>query len=102
MLEKTMMNIEKELGELSGSVKSAHKRIDNLEPVVKIIYELATSVKVMAEKMNNMNSDISQIKSNMEEYHHKQPNKILFNVKNTIIVGIVGALIGAFMALIIK
>lgn len=101
-MEKTMMNIEKELGELSGSVKSAHKRIDNLEPVVKTIYELATSVKVMAEKMNNMNSDISQIKSNMEEYHQKEPNKLLFNIKNTIIVGIVGALIGAFMALIIK
>lgn len=101
-MEKTMMNIEKEIGALHESTKSAHKRIDNLESVVKIIYELATSVKVMAEKMNNMNSDISQIKSNMEEYHHKEPNKLLFNIKNTIIVGIVGVLIGAFMALIIK
>lgn len=101
-MEKTMMNIEKELGELNGSVKSAHKRIDNLEPVVKTIYELATSVKVMAEKMDNMNGDISQIKTNMEEYHHKEPKQLLFNIKNAIAIGIVSAILGALMTLIIK
>ena len=101
-MEKTMMNIEKEIGELNGSVKSAHKRIDNLEPVIKTIYELASSVKVMAEKMNNMNGDISQIKANMEEYHHKEPKQLLFNIKNAIAIGIVSALLGALMTLIIK
>lgn len=97
-----MMNIEKEIGELNGSVKSAHKRIDNLEPVVNTIYKLATSVEVMAEKMDNMNGDISQIKTNMEEYHHKEPKQLLFNIKNAIAIGIVSALLGALMTLIIK
>lgn len=101
-MEKTMMNIEKDIGTLYESTKSAHKRIDTLEPVVKTIYELASSVKVMAEKMNNMDGTIAQIQSNIEEYHHKEPNKILFNIKNAIIVGIASALIGALMALIIK
>lgn len=101
-MEKTMMNIEKEIGELNGSVKSAHKRIDNLEPVVQTIYKLATSVEVMAEKMNNMDGTIVQIQSNIEEYHHKEPNKMIFNVKNAIVVGIVSALIGAMIGLIIK
>ena len=101
-MEKKLMDVEKEIGEISGSVKSAHKRIDNLEPVVKTIYELATSVKVMAEKMNNMNGDISQIKANMEEYHHKEPNKLLFNMKNAIAVGIISALLGALMTLLLK
>ena len=101
-MEKTMMNIEKEIGALNESVKSAHKRIDNLEPVVQTIYKLATSLEVMAEKMDNMNGDISQIKSNIEEYHHKEPKQLLFNIKNAIAVGIVGALIGALMTLIIK
>ena len=101
-MEKTIMSIEKEIGIIGESCKTAHKRIDNLEPVVKTIYELAMSVKVMAEKMNNMDGTIAQIQSNMEEYHHKEPNKILFNIKNAIIVGIVSALIVALMALILK
>lgn len=101
-MEKTMMNMEKEIGALNESVKSAHKRIDTLEPVVKTIYELASSVKVMAEKMNNMDGTIAQIQSNIEEYHHKEPNKLWFNIKNAIVVAVVGALIGALMTLIIK
>ena len=101
-MEKTMMNIEKDIGALYESVKSAHKRIDTLEPVVKTIYELASSVKVLAEKMNNMDGTIVQIQSNIEEYHHKEPNKLWFNIKNAIAVGVVGALIGALMTLIIK
>lgn len=101
-MEKTIINIEKEIGAIGESCKSAHKRIDTLEPVVKTIYELASSVKVMAEKMNNMDGTIAQIQSNIEEYHHKEPNKLLFNIKNAIIVGIASALIGALMALIIK
>lgn len=96
------MDVEKEIGELNGSVKSAHKRIDSLEPVVQTIYKLATSLEVMAEKMDNMNGDISQIKINMEEYHHKEPKQLLFNIKNAIAIGIVSALIGSLMTLIIK
>ena len=49
-----------------------------------------------------MKKDISDIKGNIEEYHHKEPNKLMFNVKNTIITGIVSAIIGAVIAFILK
>lgn len=101
-MEKSLMGMEKDIGALNESVKSAHKRIDSLEPVVQTIYKLATSVEVMAEKMNNMDGTIVQIQSNIEEYHHKEPNKIIFNVKNAIVVGIASAILGAIIGLIIK
>lgn len=101
-MEKTMMNIEKEIGELNSSVKSAHKRIDDLQLVTKAFYDLASDVKVMVNEMTNMKKDISEIKGNMDEYHHKEPNKLWFNVKNAILTGIVAAIVGGIMALIIK
>lgn len=101
-MEKSLMDIEKEIGAIGESCKSAHKRIDNLEPVVRTIYELATSVKVMAEKMNNMDGAINQMKTDMDEYHHKEPNKLWFNVKNAIITGIVAIIVSTIMGLILK
>ena len=66
-MEKTMMNIEKEIGELTNSVKTAHKRIDDLQLVTKAFYDLASDVKVMVNEMTNMKKDINDIKDNIDE-----------------------------------
>ena len=101
-MEKTMMNIEKEIGELTSSVKNAHKRIDDLQLVTKAFYDLASDVKVMVNEMANMKKDINVIKDNIDEYHKVEPNKLIFNVKSTVITGIVAAIVGALITLIIK
>ena len=101
-MEKTMMNMEKELGELTSSVKNAHKRIDDLQLVTKAFYDLASDVKVMVSEMANMKKDIKEIKGNIDEYHKVEPNKLIFNVKSTIITGVVSAIVGALIALIFK
>lgn len=97
-----MMNLEKELGELNSSVKSAHKRIDDLQLVTKAFYDLASDVKVMVNEMTNMKKDINDIKDNIDEYHKNEPNKLIFNVKNTIITGVVAAIVGALITLVLK
>ena len=101
-MEKTMMNMEKELGELTSSVKNAHKRIDDLQLVTKAFYDLASDVKVMVSEMSNMKKDINDIKDNIDEYHKVEPNKLIFNVKNTIVTGVVAAILGALITLILK
>ena len=101
-MEDSLIQIEKELGEISGSVKSAHKRIDELQLVTKAFYDLASDVKVMVNEMTNMKKDIAGIKDNIEEYHHKEPNKLLFNAKNGILTGVIAILVSALMALIMK
>lgn len=90
------------VGKLEDSCKSAHKRIDDLQTITKAFYDLASDVKVMVSEMANMKKDISSIKNKVDVYHTEEPRKLMFNAKNAIIVGIVGALVGAILALIFK
>ena len=101
-MEKAVLNIEKEIGELKSDVNNAHKRIDDLQMVTKAFYDLASDVKVMVNEMTNMKKDIKEIKGNIDEYHKVEPNKLIFNAKNTIITGIISAIVGAIIALIFK
>lgn len=97
-----IIDIEKTLADHSSSLKSAHKRIDELQDVIKAFYSLASDVKVIVSEMKTMKTDINDIKENIEEYHHKEPNKLMFNAKNAIITGIIGLILGAIFALILK
>lgn len=90
-----------QLATLEASTKSAHKRIDELQVVIKAFYELAADVKVMASELVNMKSDISDIKIKVDQ-HENEPGKLIFNVKNTVITGVVAAVVGAIIALILK
>ena len=101
-MEKVMLNIEKEIGELKSNVNNAHKRIDDLQLITKAFYDLASDVKVMVNEMTNMKKDIKEIKGNIDEYHKVEPNKLIFNVKNTVITAIAAAIAGAIIALIFK
>lgn len=89
------------LASVEASAKSAHKRIDELQVVIKAFYELAADVKVMVNEMTNMKTDINDIKVKVDA-HENEPSKVMFNIKNTLITSVVGALVGAIMALILK
>ena len=101
-MEDKINKIELSIGEINSSVKSAHKRIDDLQTITKAFYDLASDVKVMVNEMTNMKKDITDIKTNMDNYHRVEPNKLIFNAKNAVIVGIVSALVGAILVLILK
>lgn len=100
MDQKYLLDLEKQIGELWGSTKSAHRRLDELQLVTKAFYDLASDVKVMVGEMAGMKNDISEIKTNIHNYHTETPNKFIFNAKNAVIVGIVSALVTAILALI--
>jgi len=102
MEQKHLLDIEKQIGELWGSTKSAHKRLDELQLVTQAFYDLASDVKVMVGEMSGMKNDISEIKKNMKEYHTTEPNKLIFNMKNAIAVGVITAILTAIMTLILK
>lgn len=95
-------DINAKIARLDESSKQAHKRIDALQQTVDTIHELVNTVKVMVTEMQYMKSDVNDIKTKIETYHTKEPNKLLFNAKSTVITGILGILVGAVAALIIK
>lgn len=84
------------------SIKQAHKRIDELQKTVEAFHELVSNVSAMVVEMQYMKNDIKSIKHNIDEYHTSTPNKLIFNAKNAVITGIVGALLGALLTLILK
>lgn len=90
-----------QLTNVKNSTENAHKRIDELQVVVNAFYNLAADVKVMANELVNMKTDISDIKQKVDS-NEEEPKKLLFNAKSTAIVGIVSALVGSLMALILK
>lgn len=102
MEQEHLLDMEKQIGELWGSAKSAHKRLDELQLIIKAFYDLASDVKVMVGEMSGMKNDISEIKKNIDKYHTTEPNKLIFNAKNAIVVGITTAILTAIMALILK
>lgn len=102
-MENQLANINREIGEIKIQLKSTNKRVDNIEKVTESIHEMATSVGVMANEMAHMKDDISNINKNINIYHNNNDEKkLIFNAKNAVIVGVIGALVTAFMALILK
>lgn len=99
-----MMNnddLQIRLTTVEQSTKSAHKRIDELQVITKAFYELAADVKVMVSEMANMKKDINDIKTKVDA-EENEPNKLLFNIKNAVLTGLVGAIVGSIVALIMK
>ena len=98
---KTNEELHEVIARQDESIKSAHKRIDELQVVIKAFYELAADVKVMVNEMTNMKADINDIKLKVDA-HDNEPNKLIFNIKNVIITGVVAAIVTSIMALILK
>ena len=86
---------------IDESTKSAHKRIDELQDVVKAFYSLASDVKVLAEQLVNMKTDVNDIKKKVEASEN-EPNRMLFSFKQTAVNAIIMVIVGALMALVIK
>lgn len=94
-------DLQTRVATVEASTKSAHKRIDELQVITKAFYELAADVKVMVNEMTNMKSDINDIKIKVD-IQENEPNKLLFNIKNAVLTGLVGAIVGTVVALILK
>lgn len=94
-------DLQTRVATVEASTKSAHKRIDELQVITKAFYELAADVKVMVNEMTNMKKDINDIKTKVDA-QEDEPNKLLFNIKNAVLTGLVGAIVGAAVALILK
>lgn len=102
MDNKLLLEMKEEIGEISGSVKSAHKRIDELQKIAEAVNKMAENVGIMVNEMSHMKDDISGIKGKIDKYHEDEPNKFMFNAKNAVLVGIIGAIVSVIMSLILK
>ncbi len=93
------------LARVDESTKSAHKRIDKLEDMVKDIHELTYGVKEIATEVKLMRTDVNKLDdrvATIEKEPQSEYKEIKKQIRNTTISVILGAIIGAIIALLSK
>lgn len=89
----------KELTETTSRSKSNTHRIDKLEEQQALLHEMNKNIAVIAEQTKDTKEDVTGLKKDVEEIKSK-PNKLIDKMKENALGVIVGALVGALMALV--
>ena len=84
---------EQRLTEVEARAKSNQHRLDNVERKQDELSDLVTSVKVLAEREENVERDVKEIKSDVKILTDK-PGKMWESVVDKIIMTVIGILIG--------
>ena len=91
------MEHERRLTEVEGRTKSNTHRIDKLEKQQGEYAELVTSVKILAEKEQNVENDVKEIKYDVKTLTSK-PGKRWDSLVDKVIVTVAAAVIGFILA----
>ena len=96
-----MDDIERTVIELDQRSKSNTKRLDRLEKTTEAVQELATSVKLMAQSLDNMADEQKRQGVRLEKLE-QQPADRWNTIIKTMLTAVVSALAGGFAAMLIK
>ena len=96
-----MDDIERTVIELDQRSKSNTKRLDRLEKTTEAVQELATSVKLMAQSLDNMADEQKRQGERLEKLE-QQPADRRNTIIKTMLTAVVSALAGGFAAMLIK
>ena len=91
------LNHEKRLTDVEATCRSNTHRIDDLEKRQDNLDELVSTVKVLAVREENVESDVKEIKSDVKELASK-PAKRWDSVIDKIVMIIVAAVVGYILA----
>lgn len=75
-------------------------RIDALEKNTTLMHEMNINIALIAEQTKDTKDDIKTLKTDVEEIKSK-PNKLVDKAKENVLGIILGALVGALIALIL-
>ena len=92
---------ERTVIELDQRSKSNTKRLDRLEKTTEAVQELATSVKLMAQSLDNMADEQKRQGERLEKLE-QQPADRWNTIIKTMLTAVVSALSGGFAAMLIK
>ena len=83
-----------QLAEVDARSKSNTKRLDKLEALTEVVHELATTMKLMAEKQERTAAVVERLDSKITNIE-QEPAKRWKAVVEKVILTIVGAVVGA-------
>ena len=85
-MEDFKLDATEKMAHIEESVKSAHKRIDDIEKLTQSVYELAASIKTMQTSITNMSDRLKTVE--------EKPGKRWDLIVTCGITAIVGGVIG--------
>lgn len=88
------VDIAKELATLSSSVKSAHKRLDDMNKLIESIRDVAAEIKYLRDDVNKLSVDIENVKN--------RPGRFWDKVLGAVIGALVTGIVTAGLALILR
>ena len=83
-----------QLAEVDARSKSNTRRLDKLEALTEVVHELATTMKLMAEKQERTAEVVERLDSKITNIE-QEPAKRWKAVVEKVILTIVGAVVGA-------
>ena len=86
-----------QLAEVKARAESNTKRLNKLEELTEVVHELATTMKLMAEKQERTAETVERLDSKLTAIE-QEPAKRWKAVVEKIIVTVVAALVGFVMA----
>ena len=96
---------EEKVAILETNIKTLFKSLDDVKSEIKAIHKLATSIELLAQKMQSVDEKVGNIDVRLDAIE-KQPTEDVRYYKRTliscIITGVITAVLGALLALIIK
>ncbi len=81
--------------------KLLEQRVEKLEDVFEVINKLTVQIEKLAMETKYMREEQNKLMNRVDQLEHK-PEKRYDLAINTIITGVIGSIIGAVMALIMK
>lgn len=100
-LRKELSEINSSIAALEVNVKAAFKRIDEQKALVDSVHSLALSTERIAHKLDEACKDIGDMQRDVDAMKEK-PGKRWDQVASSGIAAIVGSVVGAVLALVIK
>ena len=101
----SMLPIEEKVAMHETNIKTLFKLLDDVKSEIKAIHKLATSIELLAQKMQSVDEKVGNIDVRLDAIE-KQPTEDVRYYKRTliscIITGVITAVLGALLALIIK
>lgn len=86
---------------MSKELENLEKRVEKLENIFDTINKLTLQIEKLAMETKYSREDLNKVINRVDILEHK-PEQRYDNIIMTLITGIVGAIVGAIMSLIIR
>lgn len=86
---------------MSKELENLEKRVEKLENIFDTINKLTLQIEKLAVETKYSREDLNKVINRVDILEHK-PEQRYDNIVMTLITGIVGAIVGAIMSLIIR